>query len=576
MRAASISTDVTRGPRGQLSYFLKGIKEEAAIIRSLCASLTAYNADTMRHCRAVARLAGRIARQLGLPPEVTRDIQLAALLHDLGKVGIPQEIIEKPGSLTLSERIQVEKHTGIGAEMLSASRLPDRLIPVVYHHHERWDGKGYPERLKGQQIPLGARIVAVADTYDAMTARRLYTKQKTEQEAIAEIRRQAGSQFDPRVVHAFLTVMTGPTRARAAVRPHPRQPWRRTAPRRSRFSALAALPALAAAAAVVLAVMVPGKEPRKQSHPAVVPAAPAVAMIALDINPSIELDVDRHARVTEARGINADGRSLLKDLRLTGTDLRAATALVAQRAILTGKLPQGGVVLATVVPLTPEARGLPISTLAAEGARRGIEQGRRTAAVLVAEAETTALAAAHRAGLPLGKYLLAHHAAATGQPVDLATLRAETVAQTLRHVRASRELFLMASWSTRPQRPASRPGHPPRQRSPALRLPGPPPSSRRRPRALRPQLLRLPSQRRRQTPKLPHPLCPKAPSETQARCRAPSSPAAAPPPAPAPPPPSPTSPAATLAVPAQPKPATAAPALRPPTAEPPPAASWRR
>lgn len=435
MQAERTVTTETGLPAESLSE----MRRHAAIIRALSASLTAYNADTMRHCRAVARLAGRVARQMGLPSETVLDIQMAALLHDLGKVGIPQDIIEKPGALTISERRLVERHAAIGAEMVSASRLPDRLLPILYHHHERWDGKGYPERLKGHQIPLGARILAVVDTFDAMTGQRPYNRRKTEAEAMAEIRRQSGRQFDPRVVHAFACVMSGripdhnaARRSAPAARPAGSAPYRQ--------SRLPWLPALAAA--VVLAVLAPRTAgPGMPERPGT--AAIAVATVAIDINPSVELDVDRSASVTAARGVNADGRALLQGMSLVGMDLRAATASVARRASEMGKLPEGGVVLATAVPLTPDAPTM-LSALAAQGARDGIAQARRTAAVLVARAEPAALNAAHRTGLPLGKYLLAHQAAATGRHVDLAALSAESVAKVLRQVQMPRDRLLMA------------------------------------------------------------------------------------------------------------------------------------
>jgi HD-GYP domain-containing protein (c-di-GMP phosphodiesterase class II) len=131
--------------------------------------------------------------------ELTR---LAGSLHDLGKLAIPEEILRKPGPLTPPERLVLERHSQIGFRMLESLGV-DPVAHWVLHHHERWDGMGYPDGLAREEIPLGARIIFVADAYDAMTSDRAYRGRLTPQEAVSELERCAGSQFDPEIVAVF-------------------------------------------------------------------------------------------------------------------------------------------------------------------------------------------------------------------------------------------------------------------------------------------------------------------------------------------------------------------------------------
>jgi HD-GYP domain-containing protein (c-di-GMP phosphodiesterase class II) len=151
----------------------------------------------------VATFAAEIASQLGLPAEEVELTRLAGSLHDLGKLAIPEEILRKPAALSDAERLVLERHPQIGYRMLESLGV-DPIADWVLHHHERWDGHGYPDGLAEDRIPLGARIILVADAFDAMTSDRLYRVALSYEEAIAEVERCAGSQFDPDVVHAFL------------------------------------------------------------------------------------------------------------------------------------------------------------------------------------------------------------------------------------------------------------------------------------------------------------------------------------------------------------------------------------
>ena len=158
------------------------------------------------HPARVGRLAGIIAQELLLPEEQTRLIMRAAPLHDLGKVALPDRILLKEGTYTEAERLQMQEHTTLGAGLLRGadSGLMQVAEQIALSHHERWDGAGYPQGLRAEQIPLAARIVAVADAFDAMVHPRTHREAMTVSEALAELERESGAQFDPEVVAAFL------------------------------------------------------------------------------------------------------------------------------------------------------------------------------------------------------------------------------------------------------------------------------------------------------------------------------------------------------------------------------------
>jgi HD-GYP domain-containing protein (c-di-GMP phosphodiesterase class II) len=156
------------------------------------------------HAGEVATLAARVARRLGLPGEAIDEIARAAELHDVGKVGIPDAILNKPAALDPSERAFMGQHTILGERILNAAPALRAIARLVRASHERWDGTGYPDGLAGEEIPLGARIVAVCDAYEAMTADRPYRTAMPITAARQELLANAGTQFDPAVVDAFL------------------------------------------------------------------------------------------------------------------------------------------------------------------------------------------------------------------------------------------------------------------------------------------------------------------------------------------------------------------------------------
>jgi diguanylate cyclase (GGDEF)-like protein/putative nucleotidyltransferase with HDIG domain len=169
---------------------------------SLAKAVDARDTYTGSHSERVAELAAQIAVRIGLDAEQVELTRLAGSLHDLGKLAIPEEILRKPGELKDSERLVLERHPQIGYRMLDSLGV-DPVAEIVLHHHERWDGAGYPDGLGGDEIPLGARIIFVADAYDAMTSDRVYRAKRSPAEALAELRRCAETQFDPAIVAAI-------------------------------------------------------------------------------------------------------------------------------------------------------------------------------------------------------------------------------------------------------------------------------------------------------------------------------------------------------------------------------------
>lgn len=158
------------------------------------------------HSRRVAELSGVTARALELEEDVRDTLRAAGYLHDLGKVKVPCRLLVKRGSLTPAEREEVELHASQGALVLEVTPGLRHLAPVVRHHHERWDGRGYPEGLARDRIPLAAQVLAVCDTYDAITSTRAYRPARSHDEALDEIRAGSGSQFGPRVAEAFVSL----------------------------------------------------------------------------------------------------------------------------------------------------------------------------------------------------------------------------------------------------------------------------------------------------------------------------------------------------------------------------------
>lgn len=186
------------------SNLVKELKElNLGTLHALARTVDAKSAWTAGHSVRVSEMAARIGRVLALPQNVLEDLERAALLHDIGKIGIPLRILDKTGNLTKEEYDTVKEHPSIGARILSPIRAYESIIPAVEQHHERYDGRGYPRGAKGDAIHLMARIMAVADAFDAVVSDRPYRKGLARESAIKEIQEGAGRQFDPEIAEAF-------------------------------------------------------------------------------------------------------------------------------------------------------------------------------------------------------------------------------------------------------------------------------------------------------------------------------------------------------------------------------------
>jgi cyclic di-GMP phosphodiesterase len=155
------------------------------------------------HSRRVQHFASRFAQALDLPKAEVAAIELGALFHDIGKIALHGKVIQKASSLAHREFEEIKQHPAYGALLLNHARVPRKVALVVYHHHERWNGGGYPSGLRGEAVPLGARLVAIADAFEAMTSHRPYQTKRTYEQALVELHRCAGTQFDPALVQFF-------------------------------------------------------------------------------------------------------------------------------------------------------------------------------------------------------------------------------------------------------------------------------------------------------------------------------------------------------------------------------------
>ncbi len=173
-------------------------------LAALTSTVEAKDDYTACHGEDVAELAERVALRMALPGSCARDVRYAAMLHDIGKVAVPSEILLKPGPLTDEEWVTMRGHAAIGGELVGRIDAFAHLAPAVRASHERWDGGGYPDGLSGEQIPLAARIIAACDTYDAIITDRPYRRGRSPREAAQELRRVAGTQLDARAVDALL------------------------------------------------------------------------------------------------------------------------------------------------------------------------------------------------------------------------------------------------------------------------------------------------------------------------------------------------------------------------------------
>lgn len=167
------------------------------IIECITSALDAKDSYTAGHSKRVSEMSLSLSKALGLSAKEISNIHIAAHLHDIGKIGIPDSVLNKEGKLNEYEWNIIKRHPGIGAQILSKSQKLSELIEIVLHHHERFDGKGYPDGLLGENIPLGARIIAICDSIDAMTSHRKYRKALSWDDCYKEIEKNLGSAYDP-------------------------------------------------------------------------------------------------------------------------------------------------------------------------------------------------------------------------------------------------------------------------------------------------------------------------------------------------------------------------------------------
>lgn len=173
-------------------------------IATIITDLERHDPGVTTHLLRVSRIVQDMVTTLANVEDQTRDaIMLGALVHDIGKIGIPSATLNKPGRLDPDEMRVVRQHSEIGQQLIGGVDGFAPAVPIVRHHHERWDGRGYPDGLAGDGIPIGARLIAVADSYDAMTSDRSYRSALPHETAIAELRAMSGTQFDPRIVGLF-------------------------------------------------------------------------------------------------------------------------------------------------------------------------------------------------------------------------------------------------------------------------------------------------------------------------------------------------------------------------------------
>lgn len=181
--------------------------EHVETVFAFAEAIGARDYYTMGHSEKVAEYARMLAEYMGLDEKMVEMAYLCGIVHDVGKIGIPEDILNKPGRLTEEEYEIIKKHVEKGTDILACISWLEEIIPIIKAHHERYDGTGYPEQLQGEEIPLLGRIIAVADAFDAMTSHRSYRRALPLEVAVEELKKNAGRQFDPEVVRAFIQML---------------------------------------------------------------------------------------------------------------------------------------------------------------------------------------------------------------------------------------------------------------------------------------------------------------------------------------------------------------------------------
>ena len=204
----SITTQRERALNDQLAAQQQIQATYSATLMALTQALETRDLETQGHSDRVTSLSLTIAKEMAISSKEVQQIHWGALLHDVGKIGIPDQILRKPGPLNEEEWVVMKKHPEIGYDMLKDIPFLKPALNIVHSHHERFDGKGYPQGLKGSNIPLAARIFSIVDSFDAMTSDRPYRKKISQADAIIEIKRCSGSQFDPEIAKVFIKMIS--------------------------------------------------------------------------------------------------------------------------------------------------------------------------------------------------------------------------------------------------------------------------------------------------------------------------------------------------------------------------------
>lgn len=191
----------------RLKHLTDQLEHTERVIFMLAAAVEAKDAYTEGHLRRLRAYSERLALAFGLDPKEVRAVRYGGILHDIGKIGVDEAIIRKPGPLTPEETIQMRRHPEIGAQIISQMRFARDVAPIISAHHEYWDGSGYPRGLKGEDIPIGARIITIVDAYDAMTTDRPYRAALGLDEAVRRLHAGRGTQFEPEMLDVFLDLI---------------------------------------------------------------------------------------------------------------------------------------------------------------------------------------------------------------------------------------------------------------------------------------------------------------------------------------------------------------------------------
>lgn len=209
----------------RIKHLTDQLEHTESVIFTLALAVEAKDSYTEGHLRRLAFYGEQLAIQMGMPEDEVRAVRYGGILHDIGKIGIDEAILRKPGPLNEEEFAQIRLHPEIGARIIAPLRFASNVAPIILAHHEAWNGAGYPNSLAKNQVPIGARIIAVVDAYDAMTTDRVYRKAFSQHDALMRLHQGAGEQWDPVIVEQFLQLINDGQVAQAVGSPRTANPF---------------------------------------------------------------------------------------------------------------------------------------------------------------------------------------------------------------------------------------------------------------------------------------------------------------------------------------------------------------